>query len=95
MGGTRIDTVITSTAVLSKLQDSNFNFLLVIFPHSVAFFQVLQRKVFDIIIQSHSYIRRGNRRLSLAALPGLPTASQGIKLPLLANTRSVFSSVSE
>ena len=42
------------------------------------------------MIQSHLYIRRGNRRLSLAALPGLPAASRGIKLPLLANTRSVF-----
>ena len=39
------------------------------------------------IIQSHSYITRGNRRLSLAALPGLPAASRGVKLPLLANTR--------
>ena len=44
----------------------------------------------DPFIQSHSYIRRGNRRLSLAALPGLPAASRGIRLPLLANTRSVF-----
>ena len=43
-----------------------------------------------LLIQSHSYIRRGNRRLSLAALPGLPAASRGVKLPLLANTRSVF-----
>ena len=42
------------------------------------------------ILQSHSYIRRGNRRLSLAALPGLPAASRGVKLPLLTNTRSVF-----
>ena len=41
-------------------------------------------------VQSHSYIRRGNRRLSLAALPGLPAASRGVKLPLLANTRYVF-----
>ena len=41
-------------------------------------------------VQSHLYTRRGNRRLSLAALPGLPTASRGAKLPLLANTRSVF-----
>ena len=36
------------------------------------------------------YIRRGNRRLSLVALPGLPAASRSVKLPLLANTRSVF-----
>ena len=42
-------------------------------------------------IQSHLYIRPGNRRLSLAALPGLPAASRGSKLPLLADTRSVFS----
>ena len=41
-------------------------------------------------VQSHSYIRRGNRRLSLSALPGLPAASRGVKLPLLANARSVF-----
>ena len=41
-------------------------------------------------IQSHSYITRGNRRLSLAALPGLPAASRDVKLPLLADTRSVF-----
>ena len=41
-------------------------------------------------VQSHLYIRRGNRGLSLAALPGLPAASRGVKLPLLANTRSVF-----
>ena len=40
-------------------------------------------------VQSHLYIRRGNRRLSLAVLPGLPAASRGVKLPLLANTRSV------
>ena len=46
-------------------------------------------------VHSHSYIKRGNRRLSLAALPGLPAASRGVKLPLLANTRSVFSSVYE
>ena len=42
------------------------------------------------ILQSHSFIARGNRRLSLAALPGLPAASRGVKLPLLVNTRSVF-----
>ena len=30
-------------------------------------------------VQSHLYIRHGNRRLSLAALPGLPAASRGIK----------------
>ena len=41
-------------------------------------------------VQSHLYIRRGNRRLSLAALPGLPATSWGVKLPLLANTRSGF-----
>ena len=38
-------------------------------------------------------IRRGNRRLSLAALPDLPAASRGVKLPLLAGTRSVFQSM--
>ena len=32
------------------------------------------------VVQSHLYIRRGNRRLSLAALPGLPAASRGVKL---------------
>ena len=45
------------------------------------------------IIHSHLYIRRGNRRLSLAALRGLPAASRGVKLPLLADTRSVFQSL--
>ena len=44
-------------------------------------------------IQSHLYIRRGNRRLSLVALPGLPAASRGVKLPLLADTYSVFQSL--
>ena len=42
-------------------------------------------------VQSHLYIRPGNRRLSLAALPGLPAASRGLKLPLLADSCSVFS----
>ena len=41
-------------------------------------------------VQSHSYITLGNRRPSLAALPGLPAASRGVKLPLLVNTRSVL-----
>ena len=45
------------------------------------------------IIQSHLYIRRGNRWLLLAALPGLLAASRGVKLPLLADTRSVFQSL--
>ena len=49
------------------------------------FFEFLFRSM-----QSHSYIRRGNRRMSLAALPGLSAASRGVKLPLLANSRSVF-----
>ena len=46
-----------------------------------------------LVVQSHLYIRRGNRRLSLPALPGLPAASRGVKLPLLADTRSVFLSL--
>ena len=41
-------------------------------------------------LQSHSFIMHGNRRFSLAALPGLPAASRGVKLLLLVNTRSVF-----
>ena len=44
-------------------------------------------------VQSHLYIRRSNRRLSLVALPGLPTASRGVKLPLPTDTRSVFQSL--
>ena len=44
----------------------------------------------DWLLQSHLYIRCGNRRLSLAALPGLPATSRGVKLPLLADTHSVF-----
>ena len=48
-------------------------------------------KMFYSFIQSHLYIRPSNRRLSLAALPGLPVASRGLKLTLLADTRSVFS----
>ena len=44
-------------------------------------------------VQSNSYIRCGNRRLSLAASSGLPAASRGVKLPLLADTRSVFQSL--
>ena len=44
-------------------------------------------------IQSHPNTTRGNRRLSLAALPGRPAASRGVKLPLLPNTRSIFQSL--
>ena len=54
-------------------------------------FTELTENSFQSILQSHSYITRGNRRLSLAALPGLPAASGGVKLPLLADTRSDFS----
>ena len=43
-----------------------------------------------VFIQSHPNTTRGNRQLSLAALPRWPAASQGIKLPLLPNTRSDF-----
>ena len=49
-----------------------------------------QLNIMKEIIQSHSYIMRSNRRLSLAALAGLPATSRGVKLPLLVNTRSVF-----
>ena len=46
------ETVITAAGLISKLQDFNFNFLLVIFslifPHSDTLFQVLQKKAFDI-----------------------------------------------
>ena len=49
-----------------------------------------ETNVSNVHTESFIYIRQGNRRLSLAALTGLPAASRGIKLPLLANTRSVF-----
>ena len=39
------------------------------------------------IVQSHSLNTLDNRRLSLAALPVVPAASRGVKLPLLVNTR--------
>ncbi|KAJ4426223.1 hypothetical protein ANN_27034 [Periplaneta americana] len=46
------DTIIFAAGLLSKLQDFDFNFLLVvfasIFPHSDALFQVLQKKILDI-----------------------------------------------
>ena len=45
------------------------------------------------IVQSHSFNTLGNRRLSLAALPVVPAASCDVKLPLLADTRSVFQSL--
>ena len=49
-------------------------------------------KTKTIQVQSHSFNTLGNRRLSLAALPVVPAASRGVKLPLLADTRSVFQS---
>ena len=60
--------------------------------------QIIVEAVFNLLksifqVQSHSYIRRGNRRLSLTALPDLPAASRGVKLPLLADTRSVLQSL--
>ena len=44
-------------------------------------------------VRSHLYIRRGNRRLSLAALAGRPAAWRGFVLPLVADARSVFQSL--
>ena len=51
------------------------------------------RTLNGICTESFIYYARGNRRLSLAALPGLPAASRGFKLSLLADTRSVFQSL--